>query len=31
MDIKEIRTQFPILFKKVKNKPLVYLDSSNSS
>ena len=31
MDIKEIRAQFPILFKKVKNKPLVYLDSSNSS
>ena len=31
MDIKEIRSQFPILFKKVKNKPLVYLDSSNSS
>ena len=31
MDIKEIRAQFPILSKKVKNKPLVYLDSSNSS
>ena len=26
-----MRTHFPILFKKVKNKPLVYLDSSNSS
>ena len=31
MDIKEIRAQFPILSKKVKNKSLVYLDSSNSS
>ena len=31
MDIGQIKSQFPIFSKKIKNKPLVYLDSSNSS
>jgi len=31
MDIKSIKSQFPILLKKIKGKPLIYLDSSNSS
>ncbi len=31
MDIKTIKSQFPIFSKKINNKPLVYLDSSNSS
>jgi len=31
MDINLIKSQFPILTKKIKGKPLVYLDSSNSS
>ena len=31
MDINLIKSQFPIFFKKIKGKPLVYLDSSNSS
>ena len=31
MDIKSIRSQFPIFSKKINGKPLVYLDSSNSS
>jgi len=31
MDINLIKSQFPIFSKKIKNKPLVYLDSSNSS
>ncbi len=31
MDIKNIKSQFPIFSKKINNKPLIYLDSSNSS
>ena len=31
MDINSIRSQFPILSKKIKGKSLIYLDSSNSS
>ena len=31
MDVNEIKSQFPIFSKKIKGKPLVYLDSSNSS
>ena len=31
MDISSIRSQFPIFSKKINGKPLVYLDSSNSS
>ena len=31
MKIDSIRSQFPIFSKKIKGKPLVYLDSSNSS
>ena len=31
MDIKEIKSQFPIFNQKINDKPLVYLDSANSS
>ena len=31
MDIKDVKEQFPIFAKKINGKPLVYLDSSNSS
>ena len=31
MDIKKIKSQFPIFNHKVNDKPLVYLDSANSS
>ena len=31
MEINGIKSQFPILSKKINGKPLVYLDSSNSS
>ena len=31
MDIKNIKTEFPIFQQKIKDKPLVYLDSANSS
>jgi len=31
MDINLIKSQFPIFSQKIKGKPLVYLDSSNSS
>ena len=31
MDIKSIKSQFPIFLKKINGKPLIYLDSSNSS
>tara|TARA_Y100000590_G_scaffold363712_1_gene421525 strand:- start:1351 stop:2571 length:1221 start_codon:yes stop_codon:yes gene_type:complete len=31
MDIKNIKSQFPIFSKKINGKPLIYLDSSNSS
>jgi len=31
MDIDSIRSQFPIFSKKINGKPLIYLDSSNSS
>ena len=31
MNINNIRSQFPIFSKKINNKPLLYLDSSNSS
>ena len=31
MDIENIKSQFPIFAKKINGKPLVYLDSSNSS
>ena len=31
MDIKNIKTEFPIFKQKINGKPLVYLDSANSS
>ena len=31
MNINEIKSQFPIFSKKINGKPLIYLDSSNSS
>ena len=31
MKINEIKSQFPIFSKKINGKPLIYLDSSNSS
>ena len=31
MDIKKIKSQFPIFNQKINDKPLVYLDSANSS
>ena len=31
MDIKKIKSEFPIFKPKIKGKPLVYLDSANSS
>ena len=31
MDINNIKSQFPIFSNKINDKPLVYLDSSNSS
>ena len=31
MDISKIKSEFPIFSKKINGKPLVYLDSSNSS
>ena len=31
MDIKNIKSEFPIFKQKIKNKPLIYLDSANSS
>ena len=31
MNIKTIKSEFPIFKQKIKNKPLVYLDSTNSS
>ena len=31
MDIKNIKSEFPIFKQKINNKPLVYLDSANSS
>ena len=31
MDIKNIKTKFPIFNQKINGKPLVYLDSANSS
>jgi len=31
MNIENIKSQFPIFSKKIKGKPLIYLDSSNSS
>ncbi len=31
MDIKSIKSQFPIFNNKIKGKPLVYLDNANSS
>ena len=31
MDIKTVKSQFPIFSRKVNGKQLVYLDSSNSS
>ncbi len=31
MNIENIKSQFPIFSKKINNKPLVYLDNSNSS
>jgi len=31
MKIENIKSQFPIFSKKINGKPLVYLDSSNSS
>ena len=31
MDIKHIKSEFPIFKQKIKNKPLIYLDSANSS
>ena len=31
MDIKNIKSEFPIFKQKIKGNPLVYLDSANSS
>ena len=31
MDIKNIKKEFPIFKQKINGKPLVYLDSANSS
>ena len=31
MNVNKIKSQFPIFSKKINGKPLVYLDSSNSS
>ncbi|MBA1340252.1 MAG: cysteine desulfurase / selenocysteine lyase [Pelagibacterales bacterium] len=31
MDIKKIKSEFPIFNQKINNKPLIYLDSANSS
>jgi cysteine desulfurase / selenocysteine lyase len=31
MNIKTIKSEFPIFKQKIKNKPLIYLDSANSS
>ena len=31
MDIKSIKKEFPIFSQKINGKPLVYLDSANSS
>ena len=31
MDIKDIKSQFPIFKNKINGKPLVYLDSANSA
>ena len=31
MNLNDIKNQFPIFSKKINGKPLVYLDSSNSS
>ncbi len=31
MDINSIKSQSPIFSKKINGKPLIYLDSSNSS
>ena len=31
MDIKNIKKEFPIFKQQIKGKPLVYLDSANSS
>ena len=31
MDIKSIKSQFPIFKNKVNGKPLIYLDNANSS
>ena len=31
MKIDQIKNNFPIFKKKINNKPLVYLDSANSS
>jgi cysteine desulfurase/selenocysteine lyase len=31
MNIKAIKSEFPIFKQKIKNKPLIYLDSANSS
>ena len=31
MDIKNIKKEFPIFTQKINGKPLVYLDSANSS
>ena len=31
MDIKSIKSEFPIFKNKINGKPLIYLDSANSS
>ena len=31
MDIKSIKSQFPIFKNKINEKPLIYLDNANSS
>ena len=31
MDIKEIKSKFPIFKNKINGKPLIYLDNANSS
>ena len=31
MDIESVKSQFPIFKNKINGKPLIYLDSANSS
>ncbi|MEY2755188.1 MAG: hypothetical protein RJB65_1546, partial [Actinomycetota bacterium] len=31
IDVRALRTQFPVLSRRIDDKPLVYLDSANTS